>query len=123
MLLIAAVSGSAAAAWERVGENKEFTGYADPVTIRRAGHLVQMWVLRDYKAVQNFDSKPYKSVREQFEYDCRDERLQLLAVVAHFENSAKGRVVYSATFDTEDWQPVRRGTMNESLRKFACGKR
>jgi len=123
MMLLAVMSSSAAAAWERVGEIKEFTGYADPVTIRKAGNMVQMWVLLDYKTAQVFEGRPYMSVREQFEYDCKEERLQLLTVFAHSENLAKGKVVHSASFDYEEWQPVRRGTINETLWKFACAKR
>jgi len=123
MMLFAAASGSAAAAWERVRENSELTSYADPATIRKSGNMVQMWVLFDYKTPQEFDGKPFVSIREQFEFDCNGERLQLVTVFSHAENMAKGRIVYSASFDYEEWQPIRRGTTNEALWKFACGKR
>ena len=123
IMLLAGVSSGAAAAWERVGDNIDFIGYADPATIRKVGNMVQMWVLRDYKTAQVFEGGPYMSTREQFEYDCKQERLQLLTVFAHSENLAKGKIVHSESFDYEEWQPVPRGTINQSLWKFACGKR
>lgn len=122
IVLMACASSIATAAWERVGENKEYTGYADATTLRKTGHLAQVWVLFDYKAPQQFEGKSFLSVREQFEFDCRVERLQLLAVVAHPENMARGKVVYSAVFEHEEWQKLRRGTMHATLRQFACGK-
>src|SRR5471030_1082964 len=49
MMLLAVVSGSAAAEWEEVANNENATTYADFVTIRKEGNLAKMWDVIDYK--------------------------------------------------------------------------
>ena len=123
MMLLAGACTAAAAAWEPVGENKELSRYADPATIRKSGNMVQIWALLDYKTTQVFEDRPYLSVKELVEFDCANGRLQLLTIFAYSDHLAKGNIIHRAWFDFEEWQPVRRGTTNEALSKFACAKR
>ena len=121
MILLAATSGSAAADWVWVGKNKFGIVYADPATIRRAGNLVRMWDMSDYKATQTVGGKPYLSMRTQYEYDCDKDRSRLLELFAHPENMAGGEAVYSEV-NPRNWRPNPPDSGIARLWKFACEK-
>ena len=122
MLLLAGVSGSAAAAWVELGrdEPEALTVYTDPTTIRKADNIVKMWVLFDYKTARAVGRQTYRSERAQQEYDCKEERVRALCFTDHSENMAKGAVVFRISMPG-DWAPVERGSVNEILEKAACG--
>jgi hypothetical protein len=126
MMLLAAVSSSAAAEWVEVGSDEAATVYADPATIRKEGGMATMWSLFDYKAVRVPDKpfEPYLSMRGQSEYDCKKQQARGLSASYHPGNMAKGDltiVVYSNPA-TGNWKPVPPGSLIETLWKFACGK-
>ena len=124
MIVLAALSSSAAAKWVRISADETHAAYADPATIRKAGGMARMWSVFDYyKAGAVLDNgKSYLSTRAQFEYDCSADRMRPLAVSFHSRNMAGGEIVHS-TFDPGDWGPVPPGTMNQALWKTACRKR
>ncbi len=123
MMLLAVASSSAVAAWVKVGGNDTAAFFADPATIRRAGDTVKMWHLYDYKTVRAPEGiKPYISIRVQSEFDCKGERARLLSGSFHSGNMAGGEIVYKGS-DPGSWAPVPPHTTNETLWKFACGKR
>lgn len=123
MMLLAVVSSSAAAAaWVKVSSDGNGTTYVDSPTIHRAGNRVKMWSLADFKATQVLPTgKQYLSTKTRIEYDCKEERVRLLAVFAHSRNMAKGETVYIASHPGK-WGPLAPGTKNENLWKLACGK-
>ena len=53
MILLAVASSSPAAEWVKVSENETAAIYVDPATIGKAGDLVKMWRLLDFKAVKH----------------------------------------------------------------------
>jgi hypothetical protein len=124
MMLLAVVSSSAsAAAWVKVGSDENGTTYVDSPTIRRAGNRVKMWSLSDFKTPQVLPTgKQYMSTKTEIEYDCKKERVRLLAVFAHSRNMANGEKVYIASHPGK-WGPLASGTKNEELWKLACGKK
>ena len=122
-ILLVLASGSAAAAWVKVGTDESNTAYADSATKRKAGGTVKMWSLFDYRTRMALDNgRPYESMRAQFEYDCREERMRGVAVSFHSERMARGEIVHSA-FEPGQWGPVPPGTTNAALWKMACGRR
>ena len=121
MMLLAVVSSSAAAEWVEVYPHDEnFTNYADPASIRKAGDLVKMWSLGDRK----MPSDKYMSFKYQIEYDCKKEQYRWLDTSYH-----SGRMGVGAGSHPNPgrpyWKPVRRrsGSLFEALWMFACAKR
>jgi len=125
-LMLAVMSGSAAAGWERVGgkkEGREIYAYVDRSTIEKSGSMAKMWVLVNYKTAQSDppDLKPFLSSKAQLEYDCEDKRIRTLTYSFHSARSGGGSVVYTNPVPDE-WQSVSPDTMGETLWKVACGK-
>ncbi len=124
-LLIALLPHSAAAAWVRAGGNANVACYADPATLTRAGNLARMHNLLDFTSPQtdrSIDNRPYRSQREEREYDCRNERYRLLRFSLRSGRMFTGERVPSGADDGE-WAPVLPGSLGEALWKTACGKK
>ena len=124
-LVLAALGGSAAAAWEQVGVADDgMVVYADPATIRTSGSEVKMWVLLDYKTAEKDDSgKPYLSAKLLHDYDCKDERGRTRYFSFHAGHMATGTLVYSEVRPASEWRPARRAIIGETLWMIACGKK
>lgn len=123
LLLLAAVSSSAAAEWIAVSSNETFTTYVDPASIRKEANMAKMWDLLDFnKARVHPVGVSYLSGRSQNEYDCKEERTRRLAFSFHSGNMSGVETVYINS-DSGNWTPVAPGSINELLWKIACGKR
>ena len=121
LLLLAAVSGSASAAWVSFGQNNTSTVYYDPTTIRRTDDIVTMWALFDLKKPRMIDILPYLSSKVQYEYDCKKGSVRMLSSDLRSGNMGDGDLVYAVDIPG-DWAPIAPDSVNEGLRKFACGK-
>ena len=123
-MLLAGLSGSAAAEWVAVGGAESDALYADPATIRKdkAGNKVRMWSLLDLKKAGVMKGKPYMSIREQFEYDCNKQQSRLLSISAHSGKMGEGDTVDS-TARPGQWGSITSGSTSGSLWKIACEKR
>jgi hypothetical protein len=121
--LLVLSSGPAYAEWVKVGETDDgMTVYYDPATIRRNRNLVTMWQFYDYKTVQTVAGIGFLTVKEQWEFDCAEERSRVLALTEFSGNMGSGTVVYSNS-EVGKWQPVATRSMGQLLWKFACGKK
>ena len=121
ILLLAAVSSSAAAEWVEIASNQDFTAYVDPVSIRKTGDRVKMWELIDLKAVKvSAAGKDYRSSKTQSEYDCKAGQWRFFFFSDHSGHMGEGEVVYRDA-DPCTWGPVVLGTISEALWRFACG--
>jgi hypothetical protein len=122
MLLLAILSGSAAAAWVAVGGNDVSNTYVDPATILKAGDKVKMWHLVDFNAPQAKPSgKRYMSEKLQYEYDCKEPRARMRSFLSHSGNMGGG-VMVEGDWHPRMWEPIPPGSVIDYLRKFACGK-
>ena len=124
-LVLAALGGSAAAVWERVGVADDgMVVYADPATIRTSGSVVKMWVLLDYKTAEKDDSgKPYLSAKLLHDYDCKDEQGRTRYFSFHSGQMGTGYRVYSEVRPASEWRSAHRAIIGETLWKIACGKK
>jgi len=121
--LLAVVSSSAVAEWVKIGGNESATAYADRATIEKAGNLVKMWDLLDFKVTQARPyGTPYRSQKTRQEYDCKEERARILDVLRYSENMGEGEEA-RADSDPDEWKPARPGSTLAMLRAFACGNR
>ena len=55
-----------------------------------------MWELTDYRVVPD-QANPYRSVKRQFEFDCKHKRLRLLSTSAYSGQMGKGEMVNAVT--------------------------
>ena len=76
MILLVSVSSSAIAEWVEIAvsakeaeEEATMTAYADPDTIRKTGDRVKLWILADYKNIN--EEYGGASARQKDEYDCK----------------------------------------------------
>ncbi|MEP6959211.1 MAG: surface-adhesin E family protein [Nitrospirota bacterium] len=117
-------SGSVHAEWEALVENEEvgMTVYVDPATIRRAGDLVSMWQLFDYKTIQTVAGELVVSSKVHSEYDCFEERSRRLAFTDHSGKMGRGEAAISDS-NKGEWQPVAPESMGQHLWRFACSKK
>ena len=121
MLLMTATAASAE--WILVGDNDEFIQYVDRTTIRRNGNLVKIWGLRDFKTVQKAaDGQSYLSSKTQEEYDCKEEKVRMLAFTVYDGKMGNGKVVESV-YDATRWIPIAPESIGEAKWKKACGKK
>jgi len=124
MTLLVLSSSPAYAEWIKVSDSDEagMTVYVDPTTIRRNSNLVKMWQFYDYKTVQTVAGIGFLTVKEQWEFDCAEERRRVLALTEFSGNMGSGTVVYTNS-EVGKWQPVAPSSIGQLLWKFACGKK
>ena len=122
MMLLAGVSGSAAAGWIAVGSSEPSTLYADLTTIRKAGDVVKMSDLLNFKTAQVTQWYRYLSSLTTSEYDCKNERARMLYFSWHSEQMGGGQIVHM-DLDPGEWEPIPPRSGVETLWKIACGKR
>ena len=121
ILLLAAISTSAAAQWVEIASNPTFTTYANRTTIRMAGDKVRMWDLTDFRAVRaSASGKEYISSKIESEYDCKEWQFRILFFSDHSGHMGEGEVVYRDPNPCR-WQPVFPSTISEALWNIACG--
>ena len=121
-LLLVVTAGAASAEWTRVGATDGYFVYVDRATIRRNGNLVKMWDLRDYKTLRTVAGDSYLSSKTQWEFDCKEERLRVLAFSWYSGQMGHGIGIFSNS-DTQKWEPTTPESMGEILWKIACGKK
>ena len=126
-LMLLVTAGAASAEWTFVGDTgdggDDFIHYVDRATIRRNGNLVKMWDLKNYKTVQKSADDSYLSTKEQWEYDCKEEKKRLLAFTWFDGQMGSGKVVYSDSETSMKWSPIQPESSGEALWKIACGKK
>ena len=122
MMLLAVVSKSALAEWDKVGSNEIVTIYTDSATISRTGNMATMWHLTDFKTSRKDMGAKYMSTKDQNEYDCKEEKLRRRAFSEHSKSMGGGEVVYSDSFITK-WKTPPPDSGLEILWKIACEKK
>ena len=64
----------------------------------------------------------YLSSKTQWEFDCKEEKLRILALTWFSGQMGSGKVVFSGS-ETGKGEPIQPGSIAESLWKIACGKK
>jgi hypothetical protein len=120
---LALLCNPAGAAWQNVDAHGGMRFFQDPESQRRNGDVVRVWELIDFRSVQvRPHLKPFRSIRIQMEYDCRDELARRVTLSMHGGNLAQGEIVHDDT-DYGTWRPVPPATAAAALLKAACGRR
>ena len=121
--LLVLTSEPAYAEWMKIGDGDEAgkTVYVDPATIRRNSNLVKMWQFYDYKTVQTVGGVRFLSAKEQWEFDCVEERGRVLALKEFSGNMGSGTMV-DTNSQVGKWIPVMPGSIGHMVWTVACGK-
>lgn len=119
-LALAIVSSGVLAEWEEVGHSVDLTMYVDRATIRKSGTKVKMWDLRDYKEIVDLKNlESYWSIKNQTEYDCKQEKYRSLHFSLYGGKMGSEQVIYASN-SIEDWSPIPPKSLVESSWKAAC---
>jgi len=121
--LLVLSSEPAYAEWMKIGDGDEAgrTVYVDPTTIRRNSNLVKMWQFYDYKTVQTVGGVRFLSAKEQWEFDCAEERGRVLALKEFSGNMGSGTMV-DTNSQVGKWIPVMPGSIGHTVWTVACSK-
>ena len=107
--------------WVAVGESVDSWVYADANSIRKKGDRVKIWDLQDYKRVLVFDHFLVLALREQLEFDCKEERVRTLFKSVFGMSMAEGKELKSEGDGTGGaWSPVSPLPIQRGLLRFAC---
>lgn len=123
LTLLVLSSGLAYAEWVKVSVSDETgkTVYVDPATIRRDSNLVKMWQFYDYKTVQTVGGNRFLTAKEQWEFDCAEERGRVVARKEFSGNMGGGTMVFTNS-EVGKWIPVIPGSISQTVWEVACGK-
>lgn len=122
LVLLTALTGDLWADWLQIGENERLVTYIDTTT-RTNGNCKIVWVLFDYKSVQESprSGKRYSSEKAQYEIDCTSEKARVLFFTWHAARMGNGTVVYTGNKPT-DWEPANSpDSIANVLLKYICG--
>jgi hypothetical protein len=109
--------------WVAVGESVDSWVYADVNSIRKKGDMVKIWDLQDYKRAIVSDRLLVLSLREQLEFDCKEERVRTLFKSVFGMSMAEGKELKSEGDGTSGaWSPVSPLPIQRGLLRFACKK-
>ena len=109
--------------WVAIGESVDSWVYADVDSIRKKGNMVKIWDLQDYKRVIGSDRLLVLSLREQLEFDCKEERVRTLFKSVFGMSMAEGKELKSEGDGTGGaWSPVSPLPIQRGLLRFACMK-
>ena len=112
------LTSSAWAEWVIFSKDEEATFYYDPATIRKDGNTRRVWTLQNLKQ-RHADGE--MSRRGRMEYDCKQERFQVLDISQHSEPMAGGKVL-TVEIGSGTWRGIAPGTINESILNIVCAK-
>lgn len=124
ILSILFISVNASAEWVNIAENNRSVCYAD-TNVRRTGDLAVLWVMYDYKSVQESQrsGRRYLSEKSQMQIDCKSEQGRVLLFTWHTNQKGTGNVVYTSKKPTS-WEPTSApNSFGNALWKFACKKK
>jgi hypothetical protein len=118
---MAVVSGNAAADWTPVGAGDYIaSAYADKAGIRRAGALVKMSAMYDFRR-QDFTpgGKALLSTVVLREYDCGERRVRILSSIDFAGAMGTGEAVDMSN-RAGRWESVVAGALDEMFWNIAC---
>jgi hypothetical protein len=121
-LVLALLSGAAAADWTGVGRaNEIYSAYADRDSIRRQGSMATMHGLYDFRR-QDFtpEGRGLYSTAVLREYDCAGRRVRLLSAIDFSGRMGEGTPV-SASDRPGRWEAVLEGGIDIAFLRVACG--
>lgn len=120
-LMLSCASAVAHADWTRIdAPNKDVSLYVDRSTAEKSGpEMVKLWHVVDYASAQDYDGKPYRSLKLNYEYDCSKSVYREWLRVLHKEPMGGGLTVYW-THGPGPWIKPDEGSVDAALVAGSC---
>ena len=112
------LAGSAYGEWVVFQKSEKITQFYDPATIRKDGHMRQVWQLQNLGRSQQNGAVSLRMLRE---YDCDKELWRYLSMSAHAEPMAGGTVLETAGEDN-NWNGIRPDSVAELMLNLVCAR-
>ena len=114
------------AEWVNVSSKAEigltvYTAYVNTDSIRRKGNVVTLWALFDYMTIQSIVGGPWLSSKTRRQYDCVEEKVQLLGYMTFTGNMGSGEAVYSNS-EQSRWEPIAPDSIDRKLWDIVCSR-
>lgn len=121
MLAMLTLAGAAHAEWTLVDHaSKDVTLYVEKESHKPTGRgSVVMWHLVDYAAVQDYEGKPFRSIKGQDEYDCGKGLRRDMLHFWHQDGMGNSHTV-QVTYTPGPWAAPSAGSIEYSLMRAAC---
>lgn len=121
-LSLALASAVAHADWTRIdAPSADASLYVDRSTAEKSGpEMVKLWHVVDYASAQDYDGKPYRSLKLNYEYDCSKSVYREWLRVFHKEPMGGGLTVYW-THGPGPWIKPEEGSIDAALVAGSCG--
>jgi hypothetical protein len=113
-----------AGGWEfrAVANDGSWAAYSSKHQMKRAGHLVTVWLRQEYAEPQLANSGRYLSVVEKAQYDCTKQQARALLVIYYPGNNLQGSdQTEEADSKKIPWNAIVPGTRDEFNFEWACG--
>lgn len=123
LLLCFTIVNNAYAGWKKVASADIADFYIETSTIRTNGKYKEAWVLTDIKTPKkNPDGKAYLSTKAKYRFDCVGDKTNFLALVQYSGNMGEGEVVWSSSYNNNDWEHNVPGSAADSFTRAICSK-
>ena len=111
LIFLVACSAAAYADWVKIDSPVAGADlYLDNSAAEKSGpNLIKLWHIVDYATAQQYEGKPFHSIKANYEYNCNDQRFRELIRILHKEPMGNGMTVYwthglwSLTHDPSMW--------------------
>jgi len=116
-------TGCAHADWSRIEHSaKELILYVDTETRQDSGRgTILMWHLVDFKADQDLNGSPFRSIKGQDEYDCEKGVRRDMFYLWHQDGMGASHMVHAA-YKPGPWVPAVNGSVQQTLMRMVCSK-
>ena len=105
-------------AWEKAASSEKGTFYIDPATMRKNGELHEVWQVEDFKFKRPDGAMSARTLRE---FDCKGERVRILANSEHSGPMATGKALLSKNV-TGNWSHIPPSTVIAIIAKTVCSR-
>ncbi len=129
-IFLAACAATAHADWIKIDSPvKSANLYLDKSAAEKSGlNLIKLWHIVEYGATQQYEGKPFRSIKANYEYDCDNRRFREVIRILHSESMGNGMTVYwthglwSMAHDPSAWVQPAESSFEAALVTSACSK-
>jgi hypothetical protein len=110
------------AQWTGIASSSDRGGYVvylDPSSSTAFEGISNIWLLYDFKVIQQVKTSPYLSYKIQIEIDCRNNIGRILGFMDFSEPMGKG-VPVRRDYSAQNWTPLIPGGKDKILWDVAC---
>lgn len=107
--------------WKQGPSSKQADSFYDPLTIKRNGDKVKMWVITNFKEPIQIQGKLHWSSKSRIEYDCQTLSIRITETYLYDLPYAKGKAIGKKP-SIKDWYQVAEKSPERGLLNIACDR-